>query len=61
MKFTKYNITPNFALNRMDDIDAPELYIFTEDKEALILSKTIYFRVLKNLRKNIFIQMKQIC
>jgi len=36
-----YNISPNFALNRMDDIDAPELYIFTEDNEALILSKTI--------------------
>jgi len=36
-----YNISPNFALNRMDDIDAPELHIFTEDSEALILSKTI--------------------
>ena len=36
-----YNISPNFALNRMDDIDAPELHIFAEDTEALILSKTI--------------------
>ena len=36
-----YNISPNFALNRMDDIDAPELYIFTEDEEAGILAKTI--------------------
>lgn len=36
-----YNISPNFALNRMDDISCPELYIFTEDQESSILAKTI--------------------
>lgn len=36
-----YNISPNFALNRMDDISCPELYIFTEDQESKVLAKTI--------------------
>lgn len=36
-----YGVTPNFALNRMDDIDRPELYIFTEDNEASVVSAAI--------------------
>lgn len=29
-----YGPTPNYALSRMDDIDRPDLYLFTEDQEA---------------------------
>lgn len=32
-----YGITPEFALNRMDDIDRPDLYLFTEDEESSTL------------------------
>lgn len=36
-----YGITPDFALNRMDDINRPELYIFTEDKESATVAASI--------------------
>lgn len=36
-----YGVTPNFALNRMDDIDRPDLYLFTEDDEATVLVQEI--------------------
>lgn len=32
-----YGVTPSFALNRMDDIERPDLYIMTEDVEATAL------------------------
>jgi predicted ATPase len=32
-----YGISPNYALNRMDDLDRPDLYLFTEDREATLL------------------------
>ncbi len=36
-----YGVTPNLAMNRMDDIDRPELYVMTEDEEAVVIAKTI--------------------
>lgn len=36
-----YGITPNYALNRMDDTANPDIYLFTEDAEATILIKEI--------------------
>ena len=36
-----YGVTPDFALNRMDDIDRPELYIMTEDIEATVLASAL--------------------
>jgi len=36
-----YGITPEYALNRMDDIDKPDLCLYTEDEEAAELVKEI--------------------
>ncbi|MDH5652630.1 MAG: ATP-binding protein [Gammaproteobacteria bacterium] len=36
-----YGVTSNFALNRMDDIDKPEIFIFVEDDEAEVLARTM--------------------
>jgi predicted ATP-dependent endonuclease of OLD family len=29
-----YGVSPNYALNRMDDIERPDLYLYTEDVES---------------------------
>ncbi|MGD9576576.1 ATP-dependent nuclease [Desulfovibrio sp.] len=42
-----YGITPEYALNRMDDYIRPKKYIFTEDREAIVVAKAIL------LKKNI--------
>lgn len=36
-----YGVSANFALSRIDDHDRPDLYLFTEDEEAVILSTEI--------------------
>jgi predicted ATPase len=36
-----YGVSPNYALNRMDDYDRPDLYVFTEDSESSILIREI--------------------
>lgn len=36
-----YGVTVDFAINRMDDIRKPELFVFVEDKESKTLVETI--------------------
>jgi hypothetical protein len=36
-----YGVTPDFALNRMDDIDRPDLYVMIEDSEATVLASAM--------------------
>jgi len=36
-----YGVTSNFALNRMDDIDKPEVFLFVEDEEAEVLTRAM--------------------
>lgn len=36
-----YGVSANFALSRIDDHDRPDLYLFTEDEEAVVLSTEI--------------------
>jgi len=33
-----YGMTVNYALNRMDDVDRPELYVYTEDEESVCIA-----------------------
>lgn len=32
-----YGVSPNYALNRMDDLERPDLYLFTEDSQSKLL------------------------
>ena len=36
-----YGVSPNYALSRIDDVEKPDLYLFTEDQEAVVLTTEI--------------------
>ena len=36
-----YGVSPNYALSRIDDVDRPDLYLFVEDEEAVVLTTEI--------------------
>ena len=39
-----YGITPEYALNRMDDYITPKKYIFAEDQQAIVAAKAILLK-----------------
>ncbi len=46
-----YGVSPNYALSRIDDVDKPDLYLFTEDQEAVVITTEILRRKKVDLKR----------